>query len=409
MPIERLLLSIASGLAIVMLLGWLLFRRMGFDWFGSHLRDLPVRRLRYLLAARFLRMASVGFLVDVCLGGTMSRPVVLLFALLFGLCGPVVLLLRHRPPLQRFLFVVPIVFILYGIAMLHWRRGDLLSSVAAAAYRFDAVSIFATALASALVTTKHINTEGARQLHAETELQAARAVQQVLIPDEVPSLPGFKIESVYRPAGQVGGDFFQILPTASGGVLIVIGDVSGKGLPAAMTVSLLVGTLRTLADYTASPGGILAAMNRRMLGRSKDGFTTCLVLRADSDGALTVANAGHIPPYCDGEELPVEGGLPLGLDAQSTYHETRFELKPGAQLTLLTDGVVEARSTAGELFGFARTQALSRKSAEQIVEAARTFGQDDDITVVTLALAGGATVATSPVGATGEKPEAMGE
>jgi serine phosphatase RsbU (regulator of sigma subunit) len=176
-----------------------------------------------------------------------------------------------------------------------------------------------------------------------------------------------------------------------------------------MTVSLLVGTLRTLADYTASPGGILAAMNRRMLVRSKDGFTTCLVLRADSDGVLTVANAGHIPPYCDGEELAVEGGLPLGLDAQSTYDETRFELKPGAQLTLLTDGVVEARSTAGELFGFARTQALSRKSAEQIAEAARAFGQDDDITVVTLALAGGTTVAASPVGVTGEKPEVTAE
>jgi serine phosphatase RsbU (regulator of sigma subunit) len=130
-----------------------------------------------------------------------------------------------------------------------------------------------------------------------------------------------------------------------------------------------------------------------MLLRSKDGFTTCLVLRADSDGALTIANAGHIPPYCAGEELAVEGGLPLGLDAQSTYDEAKFELRPGAQLTLLTDGVVEARSTTGELFGFARTQTSSGKSAEQIVEAARAFGQDDDITVVTLVLAGEATVA----------------
>jgi len=386
---EPLLLAVVLGVATVMLLGWLLFRRMSLDWFGSHLRDLPVHRLRYLMAARFLRMVSVGFLVDACLGGSMSRPVVLLFALLFGLCGPMVLLLRHRPPFQRLLFVAPIIFILFGIAMLHWRRADLPSSTAAASYRFDAFFIFATALASAFVTTKHINTEGARQLRAETELQAARAVQQVLIPDEIPSLPGFKIESVYRPAGEVGGDFFQILPTAPGGVLIVIGDVSGKGLPAAMTVSLLVGAFRTLADYSASPGAILIAMNKKMLVRSKDGFTTCLVLRVDPDGAFTVANAGHIPPYCDGEELAVAGGLPLGLDAQSTYDETRFELKPGAQLTLLTDGVVEARSTTGELFGFARTQAWSRKNAEQIVEAARAFGQDDDITVVTLALVDG--------------------
>jgi hypothetical protein len=394
MSIEPLLLGIALGLAIVTLLGWLLFRRMELDWFGCHLRDLPVSRLRYLLTARFLRMASVGFLVDLVLGGSMSRPLVLLFAFLFGLCGPVVLLLRHRPPFQRLLFVAPIVFILYGIAILHWHGADLPSSSATAAYRFDAFSIFATFLASAFATTKHINTEGALQLRAETELEAARAVQQLLIPDEIPSVPGFKIESVYRPAGQVGGDFFQILPLTGGGALVVIGDVSGKGMPAAMTVSLLVGTLRTLAHYTASPGEILAAMNRRMLVRSKDGFTTCLVLRADPDGTLTMANAGHLPPYRNGEELAIESGLPLGLQAQSTYEEAKVELEPGDQITLLTDGVVEARSTTGELFGFARAQTLSRKSAEQILQAALAFGQEDDITVVTLALAGGTPVTT---------------
>jgi len=389
MSIERLLGGIALGLAIVALLGWLLFRRMKLDWFGSHLRELPVNRLWHLLAARFLRMAAVGFLIDLVLGGSMSRPLVLLFAFLFGLCGPVVLLMRHRPPFQRVLFVAPIIFILYGIALLHRRGVDLPPSSAAAAYRFDALSIFAMFLASAFATTKHINTEGALQLRAENELEAARAVQQVLIPDEIPSVPGFKIESSYQPAGEVGGDFFQILPLIGGGVLVVIGDVSGKGMPAAMTVSLLIGTLRTLAHYTSSPGEILAAMNRRMLVRSKDGFTTCLVLRADPDGTLTIANAGHISPYCDGEELTIESGFPLGLLAQSTYEEAQAELKPGAQITLLTDGVVEARTTTGELFGFARTQTWSRKSAEQILEAARAFGQDDDITVVTLALAGG--------------------
>jgi serine phosphatase RsbU (regulator of sigma subunit) len=170
--------------------------------------------------------------------------------------------------------------------------------------------------------------------------------------------------------------------------------VSGKGMPAAMTVSLLVGTFRTLADYTANSGEILAAMNRRMLVRSKDGFTTCLVLRADPDGTLTVANAGHLSPYCNGEELAIDGGLPPGIHAESTYEEARLELRSGAQITLLTDGVVEARSNTGELFGFARAQNLSSKSAEQIVAAARAFGQEDDITVVTLALAGGTPVTT---------------
>jgi Stage II sporulation protein E (SpoIIE) len=219
------------------------------------------------------------------------------------------------------------------------------------------------------------------------ELEAARVVQQILVPQEIPQVPGFVIGAVYRPAGEVGGDFFQVIPIESGGVLTVVGDVSGKGMPAAMTVSLLVGTVRTLAHYTQSPGEILAAMNQRMLGRSQGGFTTCLVLRLDVNGTLTVANAGHLSPYRNGEELAIEGGLPLGLDAGSTYEEARFELGPRAQLTLLTDGVVEARSSTGELLGFARAQNLSRKSAEQILEEASAFGQEDDITVVTLALA----------------------
>jgi hypothetical protein len=401
MSVKPMIIGFALNLALVLLLGWFLFRKLRLDWFGSHLSDLPIHRIKYLLLSRFFRMAAVGFFVDVALGGRMSRPLVLLFALLFGLCGPVVLLLRHRPPFLRLLIGMPIVFLLYGIALFHWHGAHPASLDAAASYRFDAIFIFLTALAGAFATTQHINMEGARQYRAETELEAARAVQQVLIPDEIPKLPGFRIESVYQPASEVGGDFFQILPTAHDGVLVMIGDVSGKGMPAAMTVAVLVGTFRTLAQYIASPSEILAEMNRSMLSRCKDGFTTCLVLRADPDGTLTLANAGHLPPYCDGEELAVESGLPLGLEAQTAYQEARFELKPGVQLTLLTDGVVEARSAHGELFGFERAQAWSGKSAEQIVEAARAFGQEDDITVLTLALAERATVTMSP-GADGD-------
>ena len=219
------------------------------------------------------------------------------------------------------------------------------------------------------------------------ELESARVVQQVLIPEAIPRVPGFAIESVYKPAGEVGGDFFQILPTAGGGVLAVIGDVSGKGTPAAMTVSLLVGTVRTLAHYTQSPGDILAAMNQRMLGRSQGGFTTCLVVRADADGALTVANAGHIAPYVNGHELLLENGLPIGIAAGITYPENTFSLLPDARLTLLTDGVLEATNpTTKELFGFDRTAAISNQSAEAIALAAQQFGQEDDITVLTLQL-----------------------
>jgi hypothetical protein len=220
------------------------------------------------------------------------------------------------------------------------------------------------------------------------ELEAARMVQHVLIPEEVPPVPGFVLESAYKPAGEVGGDFFQIVPVNHGGVLIVIGDVSGKGMPAAMTVSLLVGTFRTLAHYTQSPGEILAAMNTRMLARSHGGFTTCLVLRADSGGTLTVANAGHIAPYVAGKELPLENGLPLGLAADATYPEFSFRFAPGQQVTLLTDGVIESRDKAGALFGFERSAALTTQPAEAIARKAQAFGQEDDITVLTLRYAG---------------------
>jgi len=226
--------------------------------------------------------------------------------------------------------------------------------------------------------------QGQRQGVMLQEYRNARVVQQVLIPENAPDIPGYAIQSVYKPYGEVGGDFFQIIPIAEGGVLVVIGDVSGKGMPAAMMVSLLVGTLRTLAHYTQSPGAMMAAMNQRLIGRSHGGFTTCLVLRADPDGTLTMANAGHISPYLAGKELVLETGLPLGIVWSPAYEETRFQMAVGEQLTMVTDGVVEARDAAGTLMGFERTMALSVESAEVVAEAAQGFGQDDDITVLTL-------------------------
>ena len=226
------------------------------------------------------------------------------------------------------------------------------------------------------------------KLRLVTEIEAARAIQQVLIPEVMPAVPGFKIHSVYRPFGEVGGDFFQILPLHEGRALIAIGDVSGKGVPAALQVSLLVGMLRAMVEYTDSPAAILAALNRHMMGRSNGGFTTCLLLRTNADGQMIVANAGHIAPYCGGEELSVENGLPLGLAASAEYEESAFTLESHHQFTLTTDGIVEARSKTGELFGFDRTAAISTQSAEAIAAAAQAFGQDDDITVLTLTLEG---------------------
>jgi len=223
-----------------------------------------------------------------------------------------------------------------------------------------------------------------RQNALEREYQNAKEVQQVLVPEALPAVPGFDLASAYRPAREVGGDFFQILPMDGGGALVVIGDVSGKGMPAAMTVSLLVGTVRTLAHYTQSPGEILTAMNYRMLNRSAGGFTTCLVVRVDRDGKLTIANAGHLAPYLDGHELAVHGGMPLGLEATRSYAESHFMLCADEQLTMLTDGVVEARNRQGELYGFERTSEIATLAADAIANKAREFGQEDDITVLTL-------------------------
>jgi hypothetical protein len=220
------------------------------------------------------------------------------------------------------------------------------------------------------------------------EIAAARIVQQVLIPDFLPPVAGLTIESAYLPAQQVGGDFFQVLPIADGAAFIVVGDVSGKGLKAAMTVSLIVGTLRTLAEYEASPSELLAGLNRRLYGRHA-GYATCLALKIAREGEVTIANAGHPNPYLDGVEVSTESDLPLGITLEVKYVETRLHLDSVQSLTLVTDGVVEATAvTTRELFGFERTQAISRQAANAIAEAARAFGvgapQADDITVLTV-------------------------
>ena len=223
------------------------------------------------------------------------------------------------------------------------------------------------------------------QASAEADLESARTIQQILIPEALPTISGFRIESVYHPAQKVGGDFFQILPLDGGGVLAIIGDVSGKGLPAAMNVALIVGTLRTLAEGTTDPAEILAGLNRRLLGRSQ-GFTTALAVRILPNGQSTVASAGHLNPYLNGHELPVVSGLPLGLTSDAVYENTFIPLAPNDTFTLLTDGVLEARNPkTQELFGFDRTLAISAQSAPVIAKTAQDFGQDDDIAVLTIA------------------------
>jgi hypothetical protein len=217
------------------------------------------------------------------------------------------------------------------------------------------------------------------------ELDAGRAMQQVLLGAELPDIPGLHIESVYRPASEVGGDFFQVLPAPDGGGLIVIGDVSGKGLRAAMTVSTILGALRALP--VASPAELLRMLNLALAGRLERGLVTCCIANVSPRGILTTANAGHLAPYRNGEEVPLESGLPLGVTADAIYAESTLTLTLGDSLTFLSDGVVEAQSPSGELFGFDRTREISGHSAEEIARAAQAFGQQDDITVLTLQFA----------------------
>lgn len=220
------------------------------------------------------------------------------------------------------------------------------------------------------------------QQQLQMEMRQAQQVQHTLLPDAPATLPGFHIESLYRPAAEVGGDFFQVLPSIDGGLLVVIGDVSGKGLRAAMLVSLIVGTLRTFAERELTPSGLLNGMNRRLCGRMEGGFATCLCARICPDGSMLVANAGHLAPYLDGHELAVPAGLPLGIVPNVEYAQQKSHIPAGSVLVFLTDGIVEARNRKGEIFSFERTAPLTRRSLQEIASPAPGFRQDDDVTAI---------------------------
>lgn len=245
---------------------------------------------------------------------------------------------------------------------------------------------------------RYIIEQQARRAALEQEMQSAREIQQVLIPETLPSLPGYAVTSAYQPAQEVGGDFFQILPNPDGSTIVALGDVSGKGLKAAMNVAMIVGILRALAADTASPAEILNALNRCMSGRMHGGFATGVVFKLEKDGTVILANAGHLPPYLNGREFSLEASLPLGLIPYTHYPELAIRMLPGDEISFYTDGLLEARNEAGELYGFERLDTLlaTRPSAQQATEVAIEFGQDDDITVLTITrLAAGVESTTS--------------
>jgi serine phosphatase RsbU (regulator of sigma subunit) len=146
--------------------------------------------------------------------------------------------------------------------------------------------------------------------------------------------------------------------------------------------ALIVGAIRTAFQFTSDPARILALLNGRLQGR---GLVTCLAMRIDRNGCAELANAGHLPPYVNGQELALDSALPLGALPDNLFPTTRFQLAEGKTMLLVSDGVVEARNAQGELFGFERTTAMANESAESIAHAAQAFGQEDDITVLTVA------------------------
>jgi sigma-B regulation protein RsbU (phosphoserine phosphatase) len=166
-----------------------------------------------------------------------------------------------------------------------------------------------------------------------------------------------------------------------GSLLVVVGDVSGKGLDAALLVAAVLGGLAI--DRERLPAALLQDLNNAVIGKTGGGFITAGCARFFPDGRLLVANAGHISPYLDGKELPVEAGLPLGIVANVTYSESVLATN-GRTVTWLSDGVLEAQSPTGELLGFERMAALTIKPASEIADAAQRWGQEDDITVLTI-------------------------
>lgn len=284
-------------------------------------------------------------------------------------------------------------FSLQGIRYTHWTLGATMAKPLFTLFGsyFPMLLVLRTLLFLSIVyaVIRYAADYRRRQNTLEQEYKSARELQQVLIPEQLPSLPGYAFTSAYKPAQEVGGDFFQVIPLegeGSGSTLILLGDVSGKGLRAAMTVSMIVGAVRTLSRFLNSPAEVLSELNTRLHGRMQDGFATCLALRLDADGHCTIACAGHPSPYLNNRELGLPGALPLGVTSALTYEETTLQLREGDHFALYTDGLLEARSATGEIFSFERLDSLfsTRPDAARAAEAAVDFGQDDDITVLTL-------------------------
>jgi serine phosphatase RsbU (regulator of sigma subunit)/anti-sigma regulatory factor (Ser/Thr protein kinase) len=270
--------------------------------------------------------------------------------------------------------------------------------------------------------------EAATRQRFEQELEVARLIQQNFLPKELPDLPGWEIATCYRPAREVGGDFYDVIPLPDGRVGFVVGDVTDKGVPAALVMSATRSVLRASAQRLIEPGEVLERVNEHLCPDMPEKmFVTCLYGVLDpSTGHLRFANAGHDLPYVKTADGIVElraRGMPLGLMPGMLYEEKEATLEPGDSVLLHSDGVVEAHDPGRDMFGFPRlkdTMADAPAGQELIDRVLRELEaftgpdaeQEDDITMVTLERSAGgshaAAVANGRVLADFELPSAPG-
>lgn len=240
----------------------------------------------------------------------------------------------------------------------------------------------------------------------EAELRVAQLIQESFLPRDLPDLPGWKVARFYRPAREVGGDFYDFIDLPEGKLGVVVGDVTDKGVPAAMVMAATRQLLRGAAQRLVSPGKVLERVNELMSPTMPRGmFVTILYAVLDPQtGKLTFANAGHNVPYVhtDGDVVELRArGMPIGLMPSMTYEEFETTLGPGANLLLHSDGVAEAHSPDREMFGFPRLKKLvqERSGGQELIDllleelsgfTGPDWEQEDDITLVTLHRVGGA-------------------
>ena len=237
---------------------------------------------------------------------------------------------------------------------------------------------------------------------AEQELRVARSIQKASLPKEVPTLEGWQIAPLYQPAREVGGDFYDFHLLSDGRVGVVVGDATGKGVPAALVMSTTCGMLQLAAQAlgSSSPGKVLERVNDTLLARIPHNmFVTCFYAILDPEsGALIYANAGHNPPYLchgsDARELRARG-MPLGLMPGMGYEEKESVLDVGDSALIYSDGLVEAHDCEGEMFGFPKLRGFVAEHGEErtlgslLLEELYSFvgegwEQEDDITLLTL-------------------------